>query len=240
MRGLSVDIPVYWKLKIPGVYKCQLPLCKYRRFSYHAKKKKLIVQLHCFLRQRDCTPEDCQTCKLALPDTGKRQRVENLDGSLADQMTVRITDRIDPQLQGRSHWVRNLVSEPPKPPKLVEVTNPVEVTASWQHVSDNFEAQLPPLTPTDRIVHFNPDGSIEYEDNGDWELPRDLAGYTRDGSNPLKFIPRWLPCALRHQIAWRWPVCGCIGIRLRCSNPVCKKFANVVTPEICSSCEERK
>ena len=114
----------------------------------------------------------------------------------------------------------------------------VQVT-SWTHISDNLEATLLPPTGADRVVHFNTDGSIEYTNDGNWEPPREITGYVRDPKNKLKFVPLWPPCSLRSQMAWRYKNCGCIGIRLRCNHPECKKFADVVTPDICNKCELR-
>ena len=100
---------------------------------------------------------------------------------------------------------------------------------------------LPPAAPTDRPVHFEPDGSIVYEPvEGQWEPPRDINGYQRDPNNPLRFIPLWPQCQLRHQLAVRYPNCGCINVVMRCNNPVVPEFADRLAYTTCKKCPLRR
>ena len=60
---------------------------------------------------------------------------------------------------------------------------------------------------------FEPNGAITYpKTQGDWEPPQDISGYVRDPDNKWRFLPLWLPCGLRSQMAFLKPNCGCIDI----------------------------
>lgn len=111
---------------------------------------------------------------------------------------------------------------------------------SWTNVSDRLEDTLPPETEEDRHVVFNEDGSIRYDEKPGYDVPRAITGYKQDPDNPLRFLPLWPPCQLRHQQAVRYPVCGCIDVIMRCNNPDCKVFTTRVGHEACLSCDRRQ
>ena len=43
-------------------------------------------------------------------------------------------------------------------------------------------------------------------------------------NNAWRFLPLWLPCALRYQMAFLKANCGCIDIIMRCNNPQAPAF----------------
>jgi len=87
---------------------------------------------------------------------------------------------------------------------------------------------------------FEPDGSIVYpHDDKDWEPPQNINGYVRDPDNQWRFLPLWLPCALRMQTAFLKANCGCIDIIMRCNNPQAPTFGQRVPSTICATCPVR-
>jgi len=233
LKALTIQIPDYWKATdTPGIYACQLPPCKYRRFSYQIKGGQLVARLHCFLQRRDCTPEECQSCLLANPDFGVKRKVsmetDNGDGTqTVDTAVVRVANT-DPNLLAR-------LKEPWVVPR--KGAKPI-ARPDLQSIQDT----LPPRKPgRDRTFRIEEDGVIVYEkEEGDWEPPRDINGYERDPDDPWRFIPLWPPCAMRHQIGVRYASCGCIGIVMRCSHPEHPKHMDRVGHEDCQACPFRK
>ncbi len=60
----EIEIPSIWKATdLTGVYRLTLQPCNHRRFSYSVPQNKLTVKLHCLLELRDCSTQDCITCK---------------------------------------------------------------------------------------------------------------------------------------------------------------------------------
>ena len=216
MQGWKLALPDYWKAtETPGIYQCLLTTCKYRRFSYRVKERKLAVQLHCFLRKSDCSAEDCRVCALATSDTSEKREVavRNADGTTAGQRLMRVTEKPDLLLlnQPRSHW---LVKQEP-----VGDTSPMPVPAAQPKQASQpkvltpdptaytagqprpdlaaIELTLPAPDGKDRIFTrpiFEPDGAITYpKREEDWEPPKDINGYVRDPNNAWRFLPLWLP-----------------------------------------------
>jgi hypothetical protein len=102
---------------------------------------------------------------------------------------------------------------------------------------EDLQHTLPPYVEgRDRLVLFEADGSIRYpQETG--EPPREINGYERVGD--WSFRPLWPPCALRHGVAIRLALCGCIDIIMRCNNPRCPKFADRVKHTDCLVCPLR-
>ena len=84
---------------------------------------------------------------------------------------------------------------------------------------------------------FQPDGTIVYPPRE--QEPLDINGYDRDLTNPLQFLPRWLPCSLRHAFAFIKPACGCIDIIMRCNHPHVANFGHRLVAETCQACTHR-
>ena len=123
----------------------------------------------------------------------------------------------------------------PPPPATLQPVPPAP-----QSQFSELGLTLPPAQPTDRPVHFEPDGSIVYEkQEGQWEPPRNIDGYARDPNNPLRFIPLWPECQLRYQVAIRYPNCGCINVLMRCNNPEAPEFADRLAYTTCEKCPFR-
>jgi hypothetical protein len=234
LKGLNVRIPTYWKATdTPGIYKCQLPACKYRRFSYGIKSGELVVQLHCFRQQKDCIPEECQSCPLVVPDTSVRKKVkietDNGDGTTTTtQAVMRVNPSTDLNLLGLGTWRPVQNAAPEGPP----VARP-----DLQAIQD----LLPPHKPgRDRKFHIDEDGTIVYEkEESEWEPPREINGYQHDPQDSWRFTPLWKPCALRHVVAVRYANCGCIGVIMRCNNPEAPLFVDRVSHTDCASCPKR-
>ena len=88
---------------------------------------------------------------------------------------------------------------------------------------------------------FEPDGAITYpKREGDWELPQNINGYMRDPNNAWRFLPLWLPCALRYQMAFLKANCGCIDIIMRCNNPQAPAYSHRLDDAACKQCPHRR
>ena len=88
---------------------------------------------------------------------------------------------------------------------------------------------------------FEPDGAITYpKREGDWELPQNINGYMRDPNNPWRFLPLWLPCTLRYQMAFLKANCGCIDIIMRCNNPQAPAYGHRLDDDACKQCPHRR
>lgn len=88
---------------------------------------------------------------------------------------------------------------------------------------------------------FEPDGAITYpKREGDWELPQNINGYMRDPNNPWRFLPLWLPCTLRYQLAFLKANCGCIDIIMRCNNPQAPAYSHRLDDTACKECPHRR
>jgi hypothetical protein len=103
---------------------------------------------------------------------------------------------------------------------------------------------LPPADPkpeqTFRRPMFEPDGAIVYPKGpDDWELPANINGYVRDPENEWRFLPLWLPCALRVQTAFLKTNCGCIDLIMRCNNPQSPAFGQRLPYTTCETCPVR-
>ena len=108
-----------------------------------------------------------------------------------------------------------------------------------------IELTLPAASPNPDATFqrpvFHTDGSIEYpRKEGDWEIPQNISGYTRDTSNNFLFHPLWPPCSLRHMTAFLKTNCGCISIVSRCASPQSPSFGQRVAHTDCESCPVRK
>ena len=263
MQRWRLELPEYWRAtKTPSVYQCLLTVCKYRRFSYRVKERKLAVQLHCFLKKSDCSAEDCQTCALATPDMSEKRKVavRNADGTIAGPRPMRVTEKPDLLLLGqpRSHWLVKQESvadaAPPPAPALQPepASQPQQVApepaayTSGQPRPDLAAIQLTLPTPDGKertFVRpvFEPDGAITYpKQEGDWEPPRNINGYVRDPENAWRFLPLWLPCTLRHQMAFLKANCGCIDIIMRCNNPQAPAYSHRLDDTACKQCPHRR
>ena len=106
-----------------------------------------------------------------------------------------------------------------------------------------IELTLPPADQEQRTFTrpvFEPDGAITYPmRDGDWEPPRDISGYVRDPHNPWRFLPLWLPCALRLPQGFHQGACGCIGLNMRCNQPLGPTFGQQVPYTTCRECPQR-
>jgi len=234
LNGLNVRIPTYWKATdTSGIYECQLPGCKYRRFSYRIKNHELAVKLHCFLQQRSCIHEECQSCPLATPDTSVRKKIEmeidNGDGTKTTTQIVMCVDpNTDPRLQTLGTWIPTHDTET----KARPVARP-----DLQAIQDTLS---PFKAGRDRKFRIEEDGMIVYEkEEGEWETPKDINGYRRDPNNPWRFIPLWPPCVMRHQIGIRYANCGCINVIMRCNHPEHPKYVDRIGHEDCQACPLR-
>ncbi len=133
-------------------------------------------------------------------------------------------------------------SPPPPPPNPPETPGPAAYTPGRPRPDLRaIELTLPPFVEgRDRPVCFDPDGTIVYEKRaGNWEPPRAINGYLRDPNNLWRFLPLWLPCQLRHQIAVRYANCGCIGLNMRCNHPQAPTFGQQVPYTTCKTCQHR-
>ncbi len=104
------------------------------------------------------------------------------------------------------------------------------------YISSMIEQTLPPYQAgRDRKIYFEPDGVIVYstEDEGGWELPREIDGYRRDANNAYRFIPLWQPCKWRLAQGMRTPACGCINVLLQCIHPEVTKGVRYTECENC-------
>ena len=112
--------------------------------------------------------------------------------------------------------------------KAIALTLPVE---SPEKVADR----------TFKTPIFHDDGSIEYpKGEKDWEPPQNINGYVRDEQNKWLFHPLWVPCQLRHQMAFMKANCGCIDVIMRCTNPQAPEFGQRLSHEVCAKCPFRK
>jgi hypothetical protein len=88
---------------------------------------------------------------------------------------------------------------------------------------------------------FEPDGAITYpKREEDWEQPQNINGYVRDPNNPWRFLPLWLPCTLRYQLAFLKANCGCIDIIMRCNNPQAPAYSHRLDDTACKECPHRR
>lgn len=56
--------PQYWEPEgTPGQYRCTLPPCRCRRFSYQVLRRQVTIQVHCFCKQVNCSAEACFACE---------------------------------------------------------------------------------------------------------------------------------------------------------------------------------
>jgi len=263
VQGWRLELPAYWKAtEARGVYQCSLTACKYRRFSYRVEHKKLAVQLHCFLKKADCSAEDCQACALATPDTSEKRKVavRNADGITAAPRLMRVTEKPDLLLLGPPppHWLIKQESgtdtattlAPTPQPKSASQTEqirpaPVAYTAGQPRPDlAAIQLTLPAPDAKERTFArpiFEPDGEIVYpKREGDWELPQNINGYVRDPNNAWRFLPLWLPCTLRYQMAFLKANCGCIDIIMRCNNPQAPAYSHRLDDTACKQCPHRR
>ena len=110
-----------------------------------------------------------------------------------------------------------------------------------QAIQNTLPAVEPDPDRTFKPPIFGADGSIEYpKAEKDWEPPRNINGYVRDPNNKWKFLPLWVPCALRHQMAFLKANCGCIDVVMHCNNPQAPEFAQRLAHDTCAKCPVRK
>jgi hypothetical protein len=106
-----------------------------------------------------------------------------------------------------------------------------------------IELTLPPDDGVKRSFQrpiFESDGTLRYpKHEGDWEPPPVPNGYVRDEDDAWRFLPLWLPCALRHQSAYLNDNCGCIVIIMRCNNQSVKYYGNRISADACKNCKLR-
>lgn len=102
--------------------------------------------------------------------------------------------------------------------------------------SQIIDTLSPHIEGRDRKFHFEPDGTLVYEQqDDDWEPPRPIDGYKSDPNNPWRLRPLWGRCGARMQTAIRFTSCGCIGLVTRCTEPKAS-FMSRVTYETCQHC----
>ena len=134
---------------------------------------------------------------------------------------MRVTEKPDLLLLNEppSHWLvkQEPVGDTPPMPLLasqpkqasqprVLTPDPAAYTAGQPRPDlAAIELTLPAPDDKERIFArpiFEPDGAITYpKREEDWEPPQNINGYVRDPNNAWRFLPLWLPCALRYQ----WP-----------------------------------
>ena len=231
----------------PLVYLPPWQPCKYRILNRN-NRTMTIVPL-CRAKGVTVDHATCADCQMhVVPDEGHYQRMHH-----SQIVGVDLPDpHRPPHLQG------TVISEsgprpvpadarpvPPQPPASVlrhqrrwEPFVP-KVTVPYSQLT-GLEATLPPHKEgRDRPLHFEPDGTIVYEQQ-EGEPPRDINGYQRDPDNPFRFTPLWSDCRLRHQTAVRFANCGCIDVIMRCNNPALPQFADRVKHTTCQECPQRK
>lgn len=220
----KIMVPPFWVASdMPGVYRCLLPACRRRRFSYRCIGDQLTVRIHCRLYQRDCTGEECQGCTRASAATGVQREMEivELNGTVTKLMVTEMPP--DTELPPKD-WTVEHPQEPLAPrPDLIAI-----------------ERSLPETKDHVRKVRFELDGTIIYEpEEGDWEPPKDINGYKRDPDNPWRFIPLWPKCMKRTPKATRTKACGCIRLTMVCDNPASELHTKHVTDAECQQCQAR-
>lgn len=106
-----------------------------------------------------------------------------------------------------------------------------------------FVHQTIPLDNLQRVYPkpiFHPDGSIEYpKPIAAAGEPDEINGYTRDESNPWRFIPDWPECAKRFHGA-KYKSNGSLDIRMICKHPDAEYHDKLVTVAICEACPVRE
>jgi hypothetical protein len=130
--------------------------------------------------------------------------------------------------------------EPPKPQGEASLTR-AKTDAQGTSLARLGDTLPPFREERDRRIHFEADGTIVYEREDErWEPPPEINGYERDANDDHTFHPLWPPCTLRHQMAVRFPACGCINVIMRCNNPRSQHFAARVSYVYCLNCEHRQ
>jgi hypothetical protein len=161
---------------------------------------------------------------------------ENENGLMLSEGDVRFWDSlVDGILQYRKFGpfdlgdgdVRKLTSTPARIPKSR---------------LQSLEHTLPPYKEgRDRKVQFQDDGTIVYaKEEGDWEPPREINGYSRNPQDPWTFYPLWPECMRQYGIAVRKPACGCIDIVMRCTCAECPRFRQLLKHTDCFECGHRQ
>lgn len=134
--------------------------------------------------------------------------------------------------------LRQETGEPPAP-----ATPPTPLPSKLRPDLQALALTLPPPDDVQRSFSrpvFEPSGAIVYPAReGDWEPPQNINGYVRDSNNPRRFLPLWLPCALRLQSAFLKAACGCIDITMKCNQPRATTFTQAVTYDVCQACPHR-
>jgi hypothetical protein len=103
----SLVAPEYWEpTNVSGTYTCTLPICHCRRYSYHTKKKQLVIQLHCYCKKTDCSGSDCLTCSAPNPVPS-----QNDDHWLRD---------IEPEMRDANNTKTKVSHDRTKPPSLAK------------------------------------------------------------------------------------------------------------------------
>lgn len=192
--------------------------CQYRRYT----KRPGLLRLHCFLQRADCTPEECQECLYATPETGQ-QRTLIVDGVV---MHGRFSENPDPN---------RLTIEVKEDPWIVDHSINVE-----RPDLQAIRASLPRQRGKHRKFRIESDGSIIYvQEEGEWEPPKDIQGYKRDPENPWRFIPLWPKCMKRIPKGTRTKACGCLQLTMVCDNPASALHTKAVSDVECQQCPVR-
>jgi hypothetical protein len=218
MKGINLKPPQHWKPSgVDGIYDCQLPRCRYRRFSCRASQGALTVRLHCFLDRQNCLADRCLVCTRANADFGEHQhiKVETAPGvESVGKESVRVIEENDLDLLTIQPWV-------------------VQDTSS-------DAAPSPPQkqNPQPKTTHGRPrllaDGVIAYPKRG-WEPPPVPDGYKRKGTNLRAadawiFIPVMEPCIYRKQEI-TYTACGAAKTTYHC-----RAHDRTVTQANCQTC----
>jgi hypothetical protein len=78
-----------------------------------------------------------------------------------------------------------------------------------------------------------PDGSLQYEKG--WEPPPPHPGFKPDEKDKWHLIPLWPECPARVQTSTMRP-CGCVLLKMICTQQGCHKNGQQVTPDDCRGC----
>lgn len=125
-----------------------------------------------------------------------------------------------------------------------QIVKPIECDTCQRQFADSrpdlqaIQASLPQRRPgEDRHFKIHSDGSIVYaQEEGEWELPKDIQGYKRDSENPWRFIPIWPKCMKRIPKGTRTKACGCLQLTMVCNNPASELHTKIVSDVECQQC----